>query len=136
MIEDAHKYDLIDRAIAANREPGAALAEPSSIAEAIRASPSQTVQTPFERPSNALQTREEILAAHRRAHRRGTRSKIEADPELAAVITARIATLTFAQVVEAVKSHFPPDRHISLSGLHRWFRKRETARITIAKYQA
>ena len=125
MIEDAHKYDLIDRAIAANREPGAALAELISIAEAIRASPSQTVQTPFERPSNALQTREEIQAAPRRAHRRGTRSKIEADPELAAVITARIDVKTYAQIVADVKSHFSADRQTSTSAVQRWFCKRQ-----------
>ena len=60
---------------------------------------------------------------HMRAHRRGRASKIEADPELCAFITEHIATMTFAEVVEAVRHQFPPDRQTSVSALHRWWHR-------------
>ncbi|PYF13270.1 hypothetical protein C8J30_101659 [Rhodobacter viridis] len=60
---------------------------------------------------------------HVRAHRPGRASKIEADPELRAFITERIAAMTFAEVVEAVRHQFPPDRQTSVSALHRWWHR-------------
>ena len=135
MTTDSRNADLIARAIAANAHLGEALAELIRLTEAIRDTFLTPVQTPFERPSNAPQTRDEALAAHRRAHRSGSPSKIEGDPELEAFIVARIETLTYAEVVASVRANFPLDRHISSSGLQRWFRRRESAKVTIAKYQ-
>lgn len=66
-------------------------------------------------------------AEHRRAHRRGTLSRITCDPEVEAFILGIIETMTYAQVVEAVARTFPPERHISSSSLHRWWRKRSPA---------
>jgi hypothetical protein len=99
MTTDSRNADLIDRAIVANRQLGDALTELLSITDDIRASLSTPVQTPFEGPSNAPATREEALAAHRRAHRSGGPGKIEGDPELEAFIAARIDTLTYAEAL-------------------------------------
>ena len=125
MTTDSRNADLIDRAIVANRQLGDALTELLSITDDIRASLSTPVQTPFEGPSNAPATREEALAAHRRAHRSGSPGKIEGDPELEAFIADKIATLTFAEVAEAVAANFPPDRRTSTSAVHRWWQKRQ-----------
>ena len=65
----------------------------------------------------------ELLAEHRRNHRTGTPSKIAIDAELQAFILARLDTETLKQIVAAVAATFPPERHISLSGLSRWWRK-------------
>lgn len=104
MTIDSRNTDLIDRAIAASDRLGSALAELLAVTCDIRASLSMPVQTPFEPPLNTPQTREEIQAAHRRAHRSGSPSKIDGDPELEAFITARIDTQTYAEVVSAVRS--------------------------------
>ena len=118
--------DLIDRAIAANRELGVALAELISITDAIRATLSTAVESPVQPPFNAPQTREEALATHRRAHRMGLPGKIEGDPELEAFIRARIDVKTYAEIVADVKAHFPADRQTNVSAVQRWFRKRQT----------
>lgn len=60
---------------------------------------------------------------HVRAHLPGRASKIEADPELPAFITERIEAMTFAEVLEAVRHQFPPDRQTSVSALHRWWHR-------------
>ncbi len=85
---------------------------------------SDTFEAPVKPPLNAPQTREEALAAHRRAHRMGVPGKIEGDPELEAFILARIDSLTYAEIVAEVKAHFPADRQTSASAVQRWFRKR------------
>ncbi|MEI6098540.1 MAG: hypothetical protein WCS20_09595, partial [Alphaproteobacteria bacterium] len=61
-------------------------------------------------PLNTRQSREALQAQHRPAHRSGRSAKIEADPEPKALILARIATLTFAQIVSDLRATFPPDR--------------------------
>lgn len=63
----------------------------------------------------------EALAEHRRNHRPGTPSKIAIDAELQAFIRERLDTNTLKQIVAAVAGAFPPERHISLSGLSRWW---------------
>jgi hypothetical protein len=60
---------------------------------------------------------------HRRQHRMGIPSKITSDAEVEAFVRARIAAMTFAQVVTAVAEAFPPERHISQSSLHRWWHR-------------
>ena len=112
------------RTIAANAQLGAAVTELISIAQAIRSTLSTTREAPLQAPFNAHPTHEETLAAHRRAHRTGLPGKIESDPELEAFIAAHIDTMTYAQIVQAVKSHFPADRHTSTSAVQRWRQKR------------
>ena len=58
---------------------------------------------------------------HRAAHRVGSPSRIETDPELKAFVRARIDRRTFAQIEADVAAHFPPGQRASMSGLHRWF---------------
>lgn len=136
MTTDSRNPDLIACAIAANAHLGEALAELISIADAIRESLSTAVEPPIKPPLNEPQTREEALAAHRREHRMGLPGKIAGDPELEAFIVDKIATLTFAEVAESVAATFPPDRRTSTSAVHRWWQKRQAAKITIEKYQA
>ena len=86
---------------------------------------SAPIQQGINPPLKALPTHEDMIAAHRRAHRPGRPGKIEGDPELEAFIRARIDTLTFAQIVSEVRATFPPDRQCSHSGLGRWWQKQK-----------
>ncbi len=78
----------------------------------------QALEGGVKRPVNT-----DVKAAHRAAHKRGLPARIEADPELKAFILARIDTLTFDDIVAALKASFPPERHVSRSSLHRWWVK-------------
>lgn len=60
---------------------------------------------------------------HLRNHRMGKPSKIASDAELRAFVEARLPHMTFAQIVDAIEAHFPPDRCVSLSSVHRWWQK-------------
>ena len=60
---------------------------------------------------------------HRAAHRVGSPSRIDTDPELTAFIRARIDRLTFKEIAADIAAHFPPERSTSVSGLHRWFHR-------------
>ena len=60
---------------------------------------------------------------HRRAHRPGSLSRIESDPELRTFILARLDRLTFDQVIADVVAAFPPDRRTSRSALNRWWHR-------------
>ena len=127
MMTDSRNTDLIGLIERATAELSAAMAHTSAAIATtadIRASLSTPIEAPFKAPLKAPQTREEVLAAHRRAHRMGLPGKIEGDPELEAFIVARIDTETYAKVVAAIKAHFPPDRQTSVAAVQRWFKKR------------
>ena len=62
---------------------------------------------------------------HRAAHRVGSPSRIDTDPELTAFIRARIDRLTFKDIAADIAAHFPPERRASVSGLHRWFHRQK-----------
>jgi hypothetical protein len=64
-------------------------------------------------PVNAATRPPDPRAEHRRQHRAGVLAKLE----------ARLATLTFDQVVSAVAAAFPPPRRISRTSLHRWWHR-------------
>lgn len=81
------------------------------------------LERPVQQPFNASETRDEILAARRRAHVPGSPSKIDTDPELRAFIIARIDRLKFTEIRDEIRTHFPPDRHTSLSALSRWWQR-------------
>ena len=53
-------------------------------------------KAPFKAPLNPASTAAEALARHRRNHRSGHPAKIDSDPELRALILARLDTMTFA----------------------------------------
>jgi len=86
--------------------------------------PSTPVEQSVKGTMHAHQTTEEILAAHRRAHRSGRPGKTESDPELQAFILAGIEVHTFAEIVPDTCAAFPAERRCSPSGLSRWWRKR------------
>lgn len=73
----------------------------------------------FNDPSTPVDAR----AKHRRAHRAGVPAKLDADPELRGFVQARLATMTFDDIVRAVADAFPPPRRISRSSLHRWWHR-------------
>lgn len=60
---------------------------------------------------------------HRRLHRPGVPSKLDTDPELRAFVLARMDRMTFPQLADAVAAHFPPERRVRKSAIHRWWRK-------------
>ena len=96
----------------------------------------------FEQPlkhgvEQPVKSRDEIHAAHRRAHRSGRPGKIDSDHELQAFILVRIDALTFAQIVSKVRAAFPPDRRCSISGLGRcWQKRRGTPQPAITSTDA
>ena len=67
-------------------------------------------------------------AEHRREHRMGVPAKIASDPELEAFIRARIEHLTFQQLTDEIAAHFPPERRVGRSTVHRWWRKMKACR--------
>lgn len=113
--------DLLDEAIAANTSLGTCLAQSTALLTALRDSLSEGLQCPVELPLKAPSTRDDILAAHRRNHQRGGLPKVPSDPELELFILTRVDTLTFKEIVAAVAAHFPPDRHVSVSSVNRWW---------------
>lgn len=97
-------------------------------AEVLEAALSTDVQSPVEARLNS--PAEDPVARHRRLHRPGIPSKIEADPALRAFILARIEAMTFDALVQAIADAFPPERRVRRSSLHRWWQthcKRVTA---------
>lgn len=76
----------------------------------------KATQTPFEPISNA--------ALHLRHHRPGRPSKIDNDLELRAFIMARIDTTTFPALERAFSEHFPPERRVGKSTIHKWWQRR------------
>lgn len=67
--------------------------------------------------------KDDVTAAHRRAHRMGRPAKIAVDSELQAFVAARFDTLTFEQIAKEVADNFSPERRVSLSAFHRWWQK-------------
>ena len=79
-------------------------------------------------PFNASSYGPADLAKWRAEHRSGYPSRLDSDPELRAFVLARIDTMTYTQIVQAVADHFPPGRRTSCSGLSRWFRRQSGPR--------
>lgn len=105
-----HKLKQLARARAAQR----LIKDASRAIECLVTALSIGLQTPVETDVNA---------AHRRAHRPGHPSRIDADPELRAFVSARLDTLTFDQTATDIAAHFPPNRRVSRSSIHRWWQK-------------
>lgn len=62
-------------------------------------------------------------ADYRREHWMGRPSRLNTDADLNAFVSARIETMTFKEIAEAVKEAFPPGRRVSLSSIHRWWQR-------------
>ncbi len=60
------------------------------------------------------------VTQHRREHRAGRVPKIDAQPELAAFILARLDRLTYHQIAAEITAHFPPGSHVHPATVHRW----------------
>lgn len=58
---------------------------------------------------------------HRTERRMGPIPKIDRDPELKAFILARIERLTYPEMAEEVAAHFPVERRVSKSTIHKWY---------------
>ena len=116
---------LIDQALAALGRAAVEITVAVDLAHRVQTA----LKTPIELPLNGQQNRDEILAAHRRAHRPGMPGKIASDPELQAFILARIESLTLKETVAAVTEAFPADRHVSVSAVSRWWLRTGKAMI-------
>jgi hypothetical protein len=97
----------------------AAIGALDGLLKLIEACPETTLQPPLKPPLTAY----DPLAEHRRLHRTGFLAKLDTDPELRVFVNARLATLTFDQIIAEVARTFPQDRRISRSSLHRWWMK-------------
>ncbi len=79
--------------------------------------------TPFTTPLPTAAATE-----HRREHRMGRVSKIDADPELRAFVAARVDHHTFVEMADAVAAAFPPERRIGKSAIHAWWQRNRAGR--------
>ena len=91
----------------------------------LKSAPEGTVEAAFNAPSS----RPNPAAEHLRNHRGDTLSRITRDPEVEAFIRARLDTTTLVNIVAAIAAiaaiaaTYPPQRHISMSSLSRWWIK-------------
>ena len=106
----------IDLAVAKEIIEAAGNGIPEVLQRVIQWAIKQGVQSPIEGTLPPIDP-------HRAAHRVGSPSRIDTDPELTAFIRARIDRLTFKEIAADIAAHFPPDRRASVSGLHRWFHR-------------
>lgn len=81
------------------------------------------IETAVQQPFNEASETDPLPppCEHRRLHRPGRPGKIASDPALQAFIRARADRLTYDQLVAAIRDHFPPDRHVSRSTVHKWW---------------
>jgi hypothetical protein len=121
--ESANSLALIDAMIALLRQSMAGLDDAIRLTRNLSSEIEGGIERPVHQPLKAPETRDQILAARRRAHRSGVPSKIDSDPELRAFIIARIDRLKFTEIAAEVRSHFPPERQTSVSALSRWWQR-------------
>ncbi|MEO0359087.1 MAG: hypothetical protein AAF386_12515 [Pseudomonadota bacterium] len=62
---------------------------------------------------------------HRTERRMGPIPKIDRDPELRAFILARVDRLTYPEMADEVAAHFPEDRQVSKSTIHKWYARQQ-----------
>ena len=113
------------------RQTGSLLAAAMDQNHRLIATLGSTVECPSNVALNSASTRPDAFADHRRNHRGGTLSRITCDPEIEAFIRARLDTTTLVAIVAQIAAAFPPERHISLSSLSRWWIK--SAKPQVAK---
>ena len=113
---DESEQLAIDLAVAKEIIETAGNGIPEALQRVIQWAVKQGVQSPVECTLPPIDP-------HRAAHRVGSPSRIDTDPELTAFIRARIDRLTFKEIAADIAAHFPPERRASASGLHRWFHR-------------
>ncbi len=88
------------------------------------------LSTAIEAPVNRAYTApsaEALAQAYRKAHKRGTPSRLDVDPELAAFASECLDSMTFHAAAAAIAARFPPGRSVSASSLHRWWHRQRTS---------
>lgn len=98
---------------AAARDAARAASEAAAALGRLSAALREGLETPSRPAPNA--------ARHRAEHRPGRPGKIESDRELREFVAARIDHMGFPELAEAVAAHFPPERRVSSSSIHRWW---------------
>lgn len=97
----------------------------------VAARAEQALATGVERPVQEPVTDLPPACAHRRDHRPAKvferPARIDADPELRAVILARIDRLTFHQLEEDVAAAFPAPPRVGKSAIHAWCPRQQEA---------
>lgn len=73
--------------------------------------------------STALPVTDAPPSDHLRKHRPGVLAKLDTDAELRAFVVARVDRMTFQGIVDAVASTFPPDRRVTRSTIHDWWKR-------------
>lgn len=111
---DARSQDLIATDLA---RAGALIAEAGSIVATCRERLGDAKPTHAGGCSN--------VTDHRASHRPGPAPKIASDPELEAFIRARISSMTFTEIADAVAAQFPPERQVKKSAIHKWWREQD-----------
>jgi len=66
-------------------------------------------------------------AEHLAKHKTGRPFKVAADPEIRAFTDARLGTMSFAALADAVREHFGRERAPSKGGIHRYWLALPTA---------
>jgi hypothetical protein len=64
-----------------------------------------------------------LPSTHRREHRFGRVPILDRDPVLRAFVLARLDGMTFEQIAEDVKAHFPEGQRVGKSAIHAWWQK-------------
>lgn len=106
--------DALHRAHSACRTLAAGLSElEGALDDALQASFETGLQQTLQDPSP--------VQSHRRHHRPGLAPKLATDPELRALVEARLGTMTFDQITAEVEAKFPPARRIRRSAIHAWW---------------
>lgn len=88
----------------------------------------QAIEEAIQHGIHALPAATAPACEHRRKHRPGKPAKIDSDPELQTFILARLDRMTFTQIADEVRAHFPEARRVGKSSIHAWWQKRASER--------
>ena len=115
------KMPLLSAALAELQASKTALARSQAFLE-------QAIEEAIQHGIHALPAATAPACEHRRKHRPGKPAKIDSDPELQTFILARLDRMTFTQIADEVRAHFPEARRVGKSAIHAWWQKRASDR--------
>ena len=81
----------------------------------------QVIEAAVKTGSSSFRPEAFPITEHRRLHRPGNPSKIDADPELRAFILARMDHMSFQRIAADVAAQFPEPRRVRKSAIHAWW---------------